>query len=109
MPVKNKTTNPTSKRGRASGKKQPSQKPGYIVRVTNVVTGAQEDVDLRHSAHGNDYTLWPTFTVYIIGFALLGLSFIAHTLRLYSVFAVLLLAAAVLVVGTAIRRSLRRG
>jgi apolipoprotein N-acyltransferase len=52
--------------------------------------------------------LWPTFTPYIIGFALLGFSFIAHTLRLFLLFGILLASAAVVVIGTAIYRFIRR-
>ena len=100
--AKSKTSNT---HGRAA--KKTSAKRNYVVRVTNVRSGTQEDMDLSSAARGKEYSLWPTFTVYIIGFALLGLSFIAHTLRLISLFWILLLASAVLVLSTAVLRSYR--
>jgi hypothetical protein len=90
-------------------KKDTTTKPTRIVRVTNTATGAQQDVRMPFSGHIRQlYTLWPTFTPYVIGFTLLGFSFIAHTLRLFTLFGILLASAAIVVVGTAIYRSIRR-
>ena len=82
----------------------------YTVRMTDAATGKEHDVRVRMSGAERMrrlYTLWPTFTPYIVGFTLLGFSFIAHTLRLFLLFSVLLAVAAVLVIGTAIYRFVR--
>lgn len=92
-------------RSRPAGK---TKKRDYLVRVTNVRAGTQEDLSVPIAALGRDYSLWPIFTVYIVGFGLLGVSFIALTLRLVLVFWVFLFASAVLVIGTATVRSYRR-
>jgi|GEM_PF-3247065 len=79
----------------------------YHVRVLNVMTGIEQDVAMPASAWRRAISLWPTYTIYIVGFALLGLSFIANTLRLYVVFVVLLTMAAGLVIGVATARFIR--
>jgi hypothetical protein len=92
-------------RGRAA--KKSTLKRDYVVRVTNVRTGTQEDVNMPDGLWGMSGSLWPTFTIYIIGFAFMGLSFIAHTLKLMTLFWVFLVASAVLVFGTIVYRTVR--
>jgi len=88
----------------------PPSKQAYTVRLTNVQSGTQEELRLPSSARGrNEYSLWPAFTAYVIGFGLLGLSFIAHTLKLYWVFGMLLAMSAGIVFGTVTVRFFRRG
>lgn len=77
-----------------------------MVRVLNVATGAEKDLRLS-GAERQESSLWPVFSVYVFGFGVLGLSFIANTLRLYSLFAILLTLSAAIVVGAVVSRVLR--
>lgn len=97
-------TKTTSTRGRSAKK---STKRDYVVRVTNVRTGSEQYLTMPDSARTRGYSLWPIYTMYVIGFGVMGLSFIAHTLNLITLFWLLLAASAIIVVGTAVRRSYR--
>ena len=93
-------------------KKQPNNKRTsserrYRVRVLNASTGAEEYVTVPESMWLHNVSLWPMYAMYVVGFGLLGLSFIAHTLRLYPLFAVLLAASGIVVLGTATQRFIR--
>jgi hypothetical protein len=89
--------------------KNDHKRQGYTVHVMNTATGTERDVQVPVSERLRQlYSLWPTYTPYIIGFALMGLSFIAHTLKLTLVFDILLLAAGVTVFGTALYRYVTR-
>ncbi len=102
-------TPPKMQQSTGKRKNQRSSKRSYTIRLTNVLSGTQEDVRMPASSRArNAYSLWPAFTAYIVGFALLSLSFIAHTLKLYWMFVILLALAAGVVFGTATVRAMRR-
>ena len=79
----------------------------YRVRVLNASNGTEEYVSVPESMWRRNVSLWPTYAMYVVGFGLLGLSFIAHTLRLYPLFVLLLAASGVVTLGTATSRFIR--